>query len=230
MLFMLLVYIYICPWWTARLPAVMFKRMKTHHTSPDQPAPASPLATSPISCVNSFRAVKLLVLNLAKWATTMGKTRAKRHPSMQSIPQDVGCGSWGRWYKFVGLDAPDLMQWVLKIIPEQKWMIFLCDMLRQVFWFVSLSSGLVCTCFVFHHQIYTCCTWIFLSMHMRWYEPRSKLYVFDPFFLLLKFFQVPKLPKLFVLGNFKFVNWILVWPPLGNNLKIKVPFEGSIPE
>ena len=55
-------------------------------TTFDQPAPASPLAASPISCVNSFRAVKLLVLNLAKCATTMGKTKAKRHPSMQSIP------------------------------------------------------------------------------------------------------------------------------------------------
>ena len=67
-------------------------------TTFDQPAPASPLAASPISCVNSFRAVKLLVLNLAKCATTMGKTRAKRHPSMQSIPwcSMVRC-CWCKW-------------------------------------------------------------------------------------------------------------------------------------
>ena len=38
------------------------------------------------SCVSSFRAVRLLVLNRAKCATTIGKTNAKRHPSMQSRP------------------------------------------------------------------------------------------------------------------------------------------------
>ena len=39
------------------------------------------------SWVSSFRAVRLLVLNRAKCATTIGKTRAKRHPSMQSRPR-----------------------------------------------------------------------------------------------------------------------------------------------
>lgn len=34
---------------------------------------------------SNFSAVRFEVLNLAKWATTIGKTNAKRHPSMQSI-------------------------------------------------------------------------------------------------------------------------------------------------
>ena len=43
-------------------------------------------------------------------------------------------------------------------------------------------------------------------------------------------FPSTKIPRLFVLGKFKLVNLILVWPPLGSNLKIKVPFEGPTPE
>ena len=62
----------------------------------------APTPSPPISCVSSFRAVKLLVLNLAKCATTMGKTRAKRHPSMQSIPQDP----WFLWFLGTLLQIP----------------------------------------------------------------------------------------------------------------------------
>jgi hypothetical protein len=49
-------------------------------------------------------------------------------------------------------------------------------------------------------------------------------------FPIIQIFPSTKIPKLFVLGKFKLVNLILVWPPLGSNLKIKVPFEGSTPE
>jgi len=41
--------------------------------------------TRTFSCVSSFRSARFFVLNLAKWAMTIGITSAKRHPSTQSM-------------------------------------------------------------------------------------------------------------------------------------------------
>lgn len=67
-------------------PQMLLYLYSTHRLMSTEVPTFAPMVTCR-SWVSSFRAVRLLVLNRAKCATTIGKTRAKRHPSMQSRPR-----------------------------------------------------------------------------------------------------------------------------------------------